>query len=135
MMWRRIKILCFPSYRNKSLKSSQWFHLSYNLPVLCRKNVEISSRVYVGGIPYYSTEDDIRSYFEGCGTITSIDCMTFPDTGKFRGIAIISFKVCSHFSVAGVRIICKFLGNSVVWELSIWASIKLMDCSAHYWRK
>jgi len=47
----------------------------------------------VGGIPYYSSEDDIRSYFEGCGTITEIDCMTFPDTGKFRGIAIINFKV------------------------------------------
>ncbi|KAB5538854.1 hypothetical protein DKX38_016387 [Salix brachista] len=53
---------------------------------------DIADRVYVGGIPYYSTEDDIRSYFEGCGTITELDCMTFPDSGKFRGIAIISFK-------------------------------------------
>ncbi|XP_020210611.1 nucleolin 2 isoform X2 [Cajanus cajan] len=55
-------------------------------------DVPISTKVYVGGIPYYSTEDDIRSYFESCGTITEIDCMTFPETGKFRGIAIISFK-------------------------------------------
>ncbi|CAK7325632.1 unnamed protein product [Dovyalis caffra] len=53
---------------------------------------QIAVRVYVGGIPYYSTEDDIRSFFEGCGTITEVDCMTFPDSGKFRGIAIISFK-------------------------------------------
>lgn len=51
------------------------------------------AKVYVGGIPYYSTEDDIRSYFEGCGTITEVDCMCFPESGKFRGIAIISFKV------------------------------------------
>ncbi|KAK6152899.1 hypothetical protein DH2020_012538 [Rehmannia glutinosa] len=57
-----------------------------------RKNMEVSDKVYVGGIPYYSTEDDIRSYFEGCGTITYIDCMTFADTGKFRGIALITFK-------------------------------------------
>ncbi|KAK6128456.1 hypothetical protein DH2020_037798 [Rehmannia glutinosa] len=56
------------------------------------KNTEVSDKVYVGGIPYYSTEDDIRSYFEGCGTITYIDCMTFADTGKFRGIALITFK-------------------------------------------
>ncbi|BBN69471.1 phragmoplastin interacting protein 1, partial [Prunus dulcis] len=49
-------------------------------------------KVYVGGIPYYSTEDDIRSYFESCGTITEVDCLRFPDSGKFRGIAIISFK-------------------------------------------
>ncbi|KAL3579206.1 hypothetical protein D5086_020710 [Populus alba] len=60
---------------------------------LCRKiSGDIADRVYVGGIPYYSTEDDIRSFFEGCGTITEVDCMTFPDSGKFRGIAIISFK-------------------------------------------
>eukprot|EP00252_Welwitschia_mirabilis_P013448 TRINITY_DN29579_c0_g1_i1.p1 TRINITY_DN29579_c0_g1~~TRINITY_DN29579_c0_g1_i1.p1 ORF type:complete len:457 (-),score=111.87 TRINITY_DN29579_c0_g1_i1:333-1703(-) len=64
------------------------------------KNVQDASKdseydklkVYVGGIPYYSNEDDIRSFFESCGTITDIDCMTFPDSGKFRGIALISFK-------------------------------------------
>nr|GMD54590.1 protein gar2 [Ipomoea batatas] len=58
-----------------------------------KENADISTKVYVGGIPYYSNEDDIRSFFEGCGTITEVDCMTFPDTGKFRGIAIINFKV------------------------------------------
>ena len=58
---------------------------------------DFALKVYVGGIPYYSNEDDIRSYFESCGTITEIDCMKFPDSGKFRGIAIISFKV--HMAV------------------------------------
>ncbi|CAN6565641.1 unnamed protein product [Malus baccata var. baccata] len=53
---------------------------------------DVPTKVYVGGIPYYSTEDDIRSYFESCGTITEVDCLRFPDSGKFRGIAIISFK-------------------------------------------
>ncbi|KAJ8765917.1 hypothetical protein K2173_020433 [Erythroxylum novogranatense] len=53
---------------------------------------EDATKVYVGGIPYYSTEDDIRSFFEGCGTMTGVDCMKFPDSGKFRGIAIITFK-------------------------------------------
>ncbi|XP_010067372.2 protein gar2 [Eucalyptus grandis] len=53
---------------------------------------DVARKVYVGGIPYYSSEDDIRSYLESCGTITEIDCMTFPESGKFRGIAIISFK-------------------------------------------
>lgn len=66
-------------------------------------NEEVATKVYVGGIPYYSTEDDIRSYFESCGSITEIDCMKFPDSGKFKGIAIISFRVsqfvnsCLHF--------------------------------------
>lgn len=47
----------------------------------------------MGGIPYYSTEDDIRSFFESCGTVTEVDCMKFPESGKFRGIAILTFKV------------------------------------------
>ncbi|WOG96256.1 hypothetical protein DCAR_0415590 [Daucus carota subsp. sativus] len=57
-----------------------------------QENSDVSTKVYVGGIPYYSTEEDIRSFFESCGTITEVDCMRFPDTGKFRGIAFISFK-------------------------------------------
>ncbi|PQQ18476.1 uncharacterized protein Pyn_37660 [Prunus yedoensis var. nudiflora] len=55
-------------------------------------NGDVPTKVFVGGIPYYSTKDDIRSYFESCGTITKVDCLRFPDCGKFRGIAIISFK-------------------------------------------
>lgn len=65
---------------------------------------EVTPKVYVGGIPYYSTEDDICSYFEGCGTITEIDCMKFPETGKFRGIAIISFKVSDYVDVLHILI-------------------------------
>ncbi|KAL6980479.1 hypothetical protein U1Q18_022117 [Sarracenia purpurea var. burkii] len=57
-----------------------------------QETAEVAKKVYVGGIPYYSTEDDIRSYFEGCGSITEVDCMKFPESGKFRGIAIINFK-------------------------------------------
>ena len=56
-------------------------------------NENVATKVYVGGIPYYSTEDDICSFFESCGTITEVDCMMFPESGKFRGIAILSFKV------------------------------------------
>ncbi|XVE99514.1 hypothetical protein REPUB_Repub03eG0205500 [Reevesia pubescens] len=53
---------------------------------------DVATKVYVGGIPYSYTVDDIQYYFEGCGTIIDVDCMKFPDTGKFRGIAIISFE-------------------------------------------
>ncbi|WJX12454.1 hypothetical protein P8452_02957 [Trifolium repens] len=30
-----------------------------------QENCDASTKVYVGGISYYSSEDDIRSYFEG----------------------------------------------------------------------
>lgn len=65
----------------------------YDETVLFSGGSGATNKVYVGGIPYYSTEDDIRSFFESCGTISEVDCMSFPESGKFRGIAIITFKV------------------------------------------
>ncbi|KAK3140912.1 hypothetical protein QOZ80_5AG0407690 [Eleusine coracana subsp. coracana] len=63
-----------------------------NNPAITENIEQAIKKVYVGGIPYYSSEDDIRSFFEACGSITAIDCMTFPESGKFRGIAILTFK-------------------------------------------
>lgn len=47
-------------------------------------------------MPYYISEDDIHEYFQECGTIAELDCMMFPDTGKFKGIAFITFRVNSR---------------------------------------
>ena len=33
----------------------------------------------------------VREYWEYCGPIESLDLMTFPDTGRFRGIAFITY--------------------------------------------
>lgn len=68
------------------------------LVVLCHSkgNDDDCKKVYIGGMPYSSSEDDVWNYFDHCGTITDIDFMKFPDTGKFRGIAIISFKVLNQ---------------------------------------
>lgn len=77
---------------NHQEEMPQSVELANTTTTTSQENGDVATKVYVGGIPYYSSEDDIHSYFEGCGTITEINCMTFPDTGKFRGIAIISFK-------------------------------------------
>ncbi|XP_076927689.1 phragmoplastin interacting protein 1-like [Bidens hawaiensis] len=59
---------------------------------ISKEDENIFTKIYVGGIPYYSTAEDIQSFFEGCGSITEIDCLKFPETGKFNGIAMISFR-------------------------------------------
>ena len=49
-------------------------------------------QIYVGGIPFYKTEDEIREAFDNENLpVESVDCMTFPDSGRFRGIAIVTF--------------------------------------------
>lgn len=60
---------------------------------LCRAAQVDPKRVYVGGMPFTTTEDDIHQYFGECGTIADLDFCTFPDTGKFNGICFITFKV------------------------------------------
>ncbi|CAA7060345.1 unnamed protein product [Microthlaspi erraticum] len=52
----------------------------------------VPRKLYVGGIPYQSTEDEIRSYFRSCGVITKVDCKMRPEDGEFSGIAFITFE-------------------------------------------
>ena len=70
-------------------------------------------KVMVGGMPYYITEDDIHEFFKECGTIAELDCMTFPDTGKFKGIAFITFRV----STIDVHHLLRSCLNGVVSKL------------------
>ena len=62
------------------------------------KAVELT--VFVGNIPFYATEKDIRSTFESCGAITDISLPKgrIPDgesTGDHRGVAFIRFATAA----------------------------------------
>ena len=48
--------------------------------------------VYCGGLPFKISEDEIWGLFEECGEIEEVKMLTFPDSGRFRGIAFITFK-------------------------------------------
>lgn len=60
----------------------------------------VPRRVYVGGMPYGYTESDVHGFWEYCGPIESIDLLTFPDTGRFRGIAFITFATEEGYAAA-----------------------------------
>lgn len=47
--------------------------------------------LYIGGLPFNYEEADVRAAFGECGEISHVHCMRFPDTGKFRGIALVTF--------------------------------------------
>jgi len=48
--------------------------------------------IFVSGIPYSTTEDDLRTIFEKCGTIKSMKIPKYQDTGRNLGYAHIIFK-------------------------------------------
>eukprot|EP00850_Spirogloea_muscicola_P011752 SM000074S21662 [mRNA] locus=s74:157938:159972:- [translate_table: standard] len=49
-------------------------------------------KVFAGGFPYNASEEDIHDFFAECGAIEGIEYVLFPDTGRFKGIAFITFK-------------------------------------------
>lgn len=57
--------------------------------------------VFVSGIPYSTTEEDIREKFGSCGVIKEIKMPKYQDTGRNIGYAHIYFK--KNKSVQKVR--------------------------------
>ncbi|QDZ23953.1 RNA-binding domain-containing protein [Chloropicon primus] len=50
-----------------------------------------SRTIYVGGLPYEVTDVEIEQYFSEYGQVERIDKLTFNDSGRFNGIAFVTF--------------------------------------------
>ncbi len=48
-----------------------------------------TNKLYVGGIPYRTTEDEMRTAFEEAGTVTSVSIIMDRMTGRSRGFGFI----------------------------------------------
>merc|ERR1711934_1112393 len=55
------------------------------------ENDEATLKIYIRGLPWKATEDEVREYFSTCGEIISIE-MPIMDDGRSSGTAIINFK-------------------------------------------
>lgn len=51
-------------------------------------------------MPYSYTREQIEEYWSWCGEIESLDMLTFPDSGRFRGIAFITFTTQEGYEAA-----------------------------------
>ena len=47
------------------------------------------TRIYVGNLPFTSTEDDIRGLFEEYGTVEEASLVSDRETGKSRGFGFV----------------------------------------------
>jgi ADP-ribose pyrophosphatase YjhB (NUDIX family) len=52
-----------------------------------------TGKVVASGLPYTTTEAEIRELFERFGPLRSLQLSRFPDSGNFRGLAFVSFEV------------------------------------------
>ena len=48
-----------------------------------------TSKLYVGGIPYRTTEDELRAAFEEAGTVVSASIISDRMTGRSRGFGFV----------------------------------------------
>ena len=48
-----------------------------------------TSKLYVGGIPYRTTEDELRTAFEEAGTVVSTSIISDRMTGRSRGFGFV----------------------------------------------
>lgn len=49
----------------------------------------MSKSIYVGNLPWSSTEDDIRSAFENYGSVNSVKLIEDRETGRPRGFGFV----------------------------------------------
>src|SRR5437764_13244307 len=52
--------------------------------------------IFVGNLSFGSTEDSIRSLFEGYGTVDRVNVVTDRDTGQARGFAFVEMSNTSE---------------------------------------
>ena len=49
-------------------------------------------RIYVGNLPFSSTEDEVRQLFEAHGSVHAVNLVTDRDTGRPRGFGFVDME-------------------------------------------
>ena len=80
-----------------------------------------------------SQVDAIREYWSFCGEIEDLDVMRFPDTGRFKGIAFITYatvryKTCYMSLLLGHQGALCFAGSNMQRE-----SVRSSVVCEHHW--
>lgn len=62
--------------------------------------IDANERVFVGGLPYYLTDDQCRELLASFGAIKSFDLVKDRETGNSKGCAVsFSYETSSHTCV------------------------------------
>jgi RNA recognition motif-containing protein len=60
----------------------------------------LSKKLYVGNLPFSTTEDELRAVFEQHGGVSSVNVITDRDTGRSRGFAFVEMDDASAAEAA-----------------------------------
>ena len=71
-------------------------------------------KLYVGNLSYGTTEADLRSTFETCGTVDSISVISDRQTGRSKGFAFVEMSDASEAHNAIDSLNESLLGNRTI---------------------
>ena len=60
----------------------------------------MSKKIYIGNIPFTSTEEELRTVFERHGDVASVSVITDRETGRSRGFAFVEMDDSSAAETA-----------------------------------
>eukprot|EP00475_Leptophrys_vorax_P022612 TRINITY_DN3081_c0_g1_i1.p1 TRINITY_DN3081_c0_g1~~TRINITY_DN3081_c0_g1_i1.p1 ORF type:complete len:224 (-),score=78.30 TRINITY_DN3081_c0_g1_i1:192-863(-) len=69
--------------------------------------------VYVGGVSYDASEQDVSEHFSKCGEVVSVRMPTFPDSGRSKGIAFVEFADKAGSDAALDMSDSEFMGRNI----------------------
>jgi RNA recognition motif-containing protein len=52
----------------------------------------LSKKLYVGNLPFSTTEDELRTVFQRHGSVDSVNVITDRETGRARGFAFVEMS-------------------------------------------
>ena len=61
----------------------------------CDEEFKLSKKIYVGNLPFTSTEEELRGVFERHGSVESVSVITDRETGRPRGFAFVEMDEAS----------------------------------------
>jgi RNA recognition motif-containing protein len=52
----------------------------------------MSQRLYVGGLPYKTTDEELKNHFSQAGTVVAANVITDRETGRSRGFGFVEMS-------------------------------------------
>ncbi|MFQ5514089.1 MAG: RNA recognition motif domain-containing protein [Myxococcota bacterium] len=74
----------------------------------------MGKKLYVGNLPFNTTEPELRELFEAHGTLESVNVITDRETGRPRGFAFVEFTEASSAQAAMQALDGKDIGGRTV---------------------
>jgi RNA recognition motif-containing protein len=63
----------------------------------------MSTKIYVGNLPFNATEDGIRALFSPYGAVESVTLITDRDTGRLRGFGFVEMTSGANEAIAALH--------------------------------